>query len=346
MTDPSRPAAWTQSDPEQMRERLAAWAREGPGGRIEHLRRMPGHSGTSYGFDLVSVDGTRDPLVVRVPPFGVRHEGVTDVLRQAPLLEVLAGHGVPVPRVRFHGDGARWFGTPYLIVGRVEGHMPGDIFAGAVPAPTRAARDTLFDEAMGVLARIHDAGTARLPAGWSTPANLPALVDHWLALLERCERPDLLAPGRAAHAALRAAAPDADPRPGLVHGDFYQNNWMVADGRLTAVLDWESAHIGPSAIDVGYVAMMYDPAGWDPHLRTDLVDDDRPGHLLEAYTRASGAPVARATWFRALAGLRIGALTAYFVRLHRTGRRPDPTWDVIGPSAPFMLANAAALLDA
>ena len=125
------------------------------------------------------------------------------------------------------------------------------------------------------------------------------------------------------HSRLHASVPDSAPGTGLVHGDFYQNNWMASDGRLTAILDWESGHLGPTSIDVGYVAMMYDAASWDPALRTDLVDVDRPEHLLDRYASAAGAPVCHAAWFRALAGLRLGALTAYFVRLHRALRAAD-----------------------
>jgi len=45
-----------------------------------------------------------------------------------------------------------WFGTPYLIVDRVAGAAPGDVFAeGGAPAPAHA----VFAEAMRVLARIH-----------------------------------------------------------------------------------------------------------------------------------------------------------------------------------------------
>lgn len=339
------PTDWDQADPEQMHDRLAAWARSVAGGSADvgAVSRMPGHSGTTYGFDLHLPGADPQQLVIRVPPLGVRRSGVTDLLRQVPLLRLLEAADVPVPRVRSSGDDERWFGTPYLVVERVEGSMPGDIFAGAVPAPTRERRDVLFDQAIDVLARVHGVDAGALPQGWATPVHLPDLLGHWLRLLERCESPDLIAAGRGLHARLSATVPASRPPTGLVHGDFYQNNWMSCGDRLTAVLDWESAHLGPAPIDAGYVSMMYDPHSWDPALRTDLVDHDRPDHLLARYERASGRPLPHLEWYRALAGLRLGTLTAYFLRLHRTGRRPDDTWETIGPSAAPMFDRAASL---
>jgi len=90
--------------------------------------------------------------------------------------------------------------------------------------------------------------------------------------------------------------------------------------------------------------MMYDPASWDPALRTDLVDDDRPERILARYETTSGRPPGHPQWYRALTGPRLGTLTAYFLRLHRIGRRPDETWETIGPSAAYMFARATELV--
>lgn len=333
---------WDQGDPDRMRDRLAAWALAEAGSDVGAVARMPGHSGISYGFEL-----NGEPLVIRVPPLGVKRSGTTDVLRQVPLLRLLDAHDVPVPRVRFSGDDERWFGTPYLVVERVPGAMPGDIFDGVPPAPSDVERDALFGQAVDTLVRIHGIDPAPLPDGWATPVVLTELLDQWLRLLERCEDTSLnlgvdsalIDAGRG----LRASVPEP-PATGLVHGDFYQNNWMASGSTLTAVLDWESAHLGPAPIDAGYLAMMYDPASWDPALRTDLVDDHRPERLLARYEATSGRTLEHPEWYRALAGLRLGTLTVYFLRLHRTGRRPDETWETIGPSAASMFARATELV--
>lgn len=41
-------------------------------------------------------------------------------------------------------------------------------------------------------------------------------------------------------------------RIGLVHGDFRTGNYLVDDGELTAILDWEFAHWGDPCEDIGW----------------------------------------------------------------------------------------------
>lgn len=47
--------------------------------------------------------------------------------------------------------------------------------------------------------------------------------------------------------------PAAEGRPVLLHGDMTLANILLENGALTAVLDWEFAHIGDPAEEIGYV---------------------------------------------------------------------------------------------
>ena len=189
---------------------------------------------------------------------------------------------------------------------------------------------------MRVLADIHRTPP---PSGWGQAPALPAVVDHWRKLLDEAPEPSWIPAGAALHARLRAAVPEVGP-PGLVHADFYANNWMVADGRLVAVLDWEGAHRGDGRVDIGWIAMIYDRASWHPAQRSDITAAPDPEELVAGY----GAPPADVAWFRALAGLRLAALTAHYLNMHRSGQRPDATWESFGRSVPYMLERAVELL--
>jgi prepilin-type processing-associated H-X9-DG protein len=49
------------------------------------------------------------------------------------------------------------------------------------------------------------------------------------------------------------------PRPlrlSLVHGDFNPANFLFADGRVTALIDWENARIGDPREDLGWMVAM------------------------------------------------------------------------------------------
>jgi len=155
----------------------------------------------------------------------------------------------------------------------------------------------------------------------------------------RDPEPSWIPAGRTLHARLRAAVPDVGP-PGLVHADFYANNWMVDGGDLVAVLDWEGAHRGDARVDVGWIAMIYDRESWHPAQRPDIAAAPEPEDLVAAY----GAPLRGVAWFRALAGMRLAALTAHYLRMHRTGQRPDATWEAFGESVPYILGRAVAVL--
>lgn len=130
----------------------------------------------------------------------------------------------------------------------------------------------------------------------------------------------------------------------IVHGDFYSNNWLFADGSLTAVLDWEIASIGSPGLDIGWICMMYDPKSWSPARHQWSQWSPEPDFLVDAYLAAGGPAVPDLDWFRALAGFRLSCITAMGLRLHRTGRRPDPAWEVLGDAAPYMMNRAEELL--
>ncbi|MET0546052.1 MAG: phosphotransferase family protein [Caulobacterales bacterium] len=62
---------------------------------------------------------------------------------------------------------------------------------------------------------------------------------------------------------LLANVPPAEGRSVLLHGDIGFHNMLVDDGRLSALVDWEFAHIGDPAEDLGYVKNIIDGADWD-----------------------------------------------------------------------------------
>jgi aminoglycoside phosphotransferase (APT) family kinase protein len=142
----------------------------------------------------------------------------------------------------------------------------------------------------------------------------------------------------------RVTAP-ADTPLGVVHGDFYSNNWLFDGGRLTAVVDWENTVWGPKLVDIGWLCMIYDPASWGPR-RQPMLDWTPDPETLAARYAASGAEgLGQLPWFRALAGYRLACLTAHYLRLHRTGRRIDPVWEVFGDGFPAMIRRGHELLD-
>jgi aminoglycoside phosphotransferase (APT) family kinase protein len=316
------------------------WARAhfGPAAQVTDIARMPGHSSFTFGF-RVHADGATHRLVLRTPANRSRRQEAA-LVRQLPLLRMLTGHGLPVPSVRDGGTDPTWFGGPYTIVDHLPGATWGDVLADTEPTGP-ADRKGLFEQAVDTLASVHAVDIRTELPDWGESLRGPELADRWRDMLERYGDDESARRGRDVHRALHRRLPKHVE--GLVHGDFYSNNWLFDGTRLSAVLDWEAAQIGPPAADLGWLAMMYDPDSWDVTCRPDLALSPTPEELLARYQAVTGSTVADVRWYWALAGFRLAALTAYFVAHHRDGRRPDPVWERINRSAPHLLARARQL---
>jgi Ser/Thr protein kinase RdoA (MazF antagonist) len=69
-----------------------------------------------------------------------------------------------------------------------------------------------------------------------------------------------------------------------IHGDFFPGNVLVADGRVTAVLDWEEARVDWPAIDLAAGVWHFPPRGGE-------LDRDLARRFVATYRDAGGLPV-------------------------------------------------------
>src|SRR5262249_31949082 len=86
---------------------------------------------------------------------------------------------------------------------------------------------------------------------------------------------------------LLAHAPACD-RATLVHGDFRVGNVMFDERGLTAVLDWELAHVGDPLEDLGWLAVRAWRFGRDDLAVGGLCARES---FWELYERETGAPI-------------------------------------------------------
>jgi aminoglycoside phosphotransferase (APT) family kinase protein len=239
---------------------------------------------------------------------------------QAELLGAAAWASVPVARVIAHGGEDTVLGASWIVMEEVRGTTdPAAILAGeGVPAPAE-----LIESIAAALAAVH-----RMPAD----ERLVPRVDDPLAQLRKLH--DRLGqPHPTFELAFRALGPDRPPaRCALVHGDFRVGNLMVAPGGVSAVLDWELAHVGDPLEDLGWLCV---PA-WR------FTRPDRPAaglgtreQLAAAYERQSGVGVELAAVRRwELAGtLRWGVICVMQAFTHLSGASRSVEHAVIGRRA-------------
>lgn len=244
-------------------ERVSAFLSERLGGRVQvdTLRRFPvGFSWVTYGVDLscdASLTLPAKSMILRL--------GLDDGLyapyssqRQTEVLSALERCPMPTPRVYWNSDDRSVLGAPFFFCERVTGRAPLPS-EGGPDDPVPEHRASLADQFVTGLADLH-----RFP--WQDAAELadwePGLtlensalhqVDVCLQDYQRWAMRPEPAVLWAAHW-LRRHAPKAS-RLGIVHGDYRIGNFLVQDGRMTAMLDWESAHIGDPHEDLGWASL-------------------------------------------------------------------------------------------
>jgi aminoglycoside phosphotransferase (APT) family kinase protein len=328
----------------ELAPKLQAWSRVmyGSEARVGHVGSLGGHSGVTIGFDVLVPGYPVEELVLKIPPAGVNRKNNFDVLRQVPLLRALEARDVPAPRARWWSGDESTFGAPCLIMSRLRGGPLPDVFG---PDAGRGVVDAeaLFAQAIRALVKVHSIDAEEL-ASWNVVRMLPEEIDHWVQVLHKSTNADWIRQGMAVRELLHRLAPHHSPF-GLVHGDFYSNNW-VFDGRLlTGIVDWEGSSLGPYLLDLGWVCTMYDTASWGATRRTRMGWHPEPPFFIDLYASLSGMDLTDIGWYRAVAGYRLACITAYYYERQLRGKQhPNPAWDVLGESVPFLFERAAALL--
>jgi aminoglycoside phosphotransferase (APT) family kinase protein len=287
--------------------------------------------GASRQTFLVSAEADR--YVLRRDPPGAP----SNTLRvEADLLDLAAAAGVPVPDViAFEPAGGR-FETDGILMREVE---------GTSVAPRILRREELEDARAGLvrelgaaLARIHSiAAPASLPGGGGDPW-LDA-CDGWATELDRT---DFTMPAlEAGLRRLRLDRPEAPIRQAVVHGDFRLGNLIVSPAGLAAVIDWELAHTGDPAEDIGWLCIRSWRFGNDALPVAGLGGLDE---FLGAYEAAGGTVPdrRRIAWWEAMGNVKWAVVCARQAADHLSGvrrshelaslgrRACEPEWDLGG----------------
>ena len=276
---------------------------------IEHLiRESGGASRQTWSFDAV-VNGARHGLILRRDPPTLgpaasspqsEHSTSLDRTTEFRVLRAAFQAGVRAPEVLFELSPADGLGEAY-VMRRI----------GGTAIARKLLRDPPYEKARGriagqlgeILARIHAVDIKGLP-----PLAHRQAADHIAGLRRQL---DLLGqPQPVFELALswldrRKPAPTAEPV--LVHGDYRTGNYLADESGVTAILDWEGAHLGDPVEDLGWLCVK----SW----RFGAVDKPAAGfgsreELWTAYARAGGDTVdpARAHWWEVFGTARWGII--------------------------------------
>jgi aminoglycoside phosphotransferase (APT) family kinase protein len=320
-----------------MAEELAAGVAEvlaeRTGERPSRVELSPIPGGASRETLLIEA-GDRRYVLRRDPPGS---ESLVPIGDEFALIGAAADAGTPVPEpVAFEPDGGR-FETAGMLMAEVEG-------TSVAPRILRkpeyeAARGRLADQLAQALARIHAIDPGTLDGVLPEPVVDPALaqIEEWERQLDAIGEP--LPTVELGLRWLRAKLPEpVEPR--LVHGDFRLGNFIVDEAGLGAVIDWELAHLGDPAEDIGWLCIR----SWR------FGNDDRPvagvGDLepfLASYEAAGGNPIGpeRLRFWEVLGNVKWAIICARQAHDHLSGVRRshelaslgrricEPEWDLL-----------------
>ncbi len=266
-----------------------------------------GHSNLTYSCS----DAAGRKYVLRRPPLGHVLESAHDMGREYRIVSALADSAVPVAQTFGLSADAQVNGAPFFVMAYVDGVVVHDCdVAATLPAPQRQQLATHLIEVLVALHRItpadvglddlgrHDSYIARQLKRWTR--QWLATTTHPIPAMEECSR-------------LLAERMPEQIGTAIVHGDYRLGNFIVGEGRLRAVLDWELCTLGDPLADVGYLLNNW--AG--PDDTTPSLDDRSPtvaggfptrADLSSQYAAASGRDLTNINYYRAFQHWRLGAI--------------------------------------
>jgi aminoglycoside phosphotransferase (APT) family kinase protein len=297
------------------KQQLADWLTDEVGEPVEvsQLRRTSaGFSRENWVFDATWARETH-ALIARRDPVG--SVLATDRRVETAVLLALAETGVPSPTLRWADlDGDR-LGRPALIMDLAPGQCDGFVLNGPRPLEERIElAHRIYDRLAGIhLVRWRALGLADSLEHPGSKAALRA-VDHWESELRRVQlepEPELTF----VLAWLRANAPSNDVTA-LVHGDFKPGNLLLDGDHVSAVLDWETAHLGDPHEDLGWVT---NPLRAGEHR---IAGAWEPQDLLDRWSRATGLEVNpdAVQWWQVLANVKLSVIVLTGSRAFVEGR--------------------------
>jgi aminoglycoside phosphotransferase (APT) family kinase protein len=271
-------------------------------------------------FDAVWREGghdVREPLIVRRDPLGGLLE--TDRATEFAVLRALQASAVPAPLPRWIDATGTSLGRPSLVMRRESGSCDYFVVNGERPLSERVR---LAERFCDLLAEVHlvDWRTTGMAAFLTDPGPMASVteLERWEAVLRRDQLeayPEL----ELAKVWLLANAPRSSTTV-LVHGDFKPGNVLLDGERMTALLDWELAHLGDPMEDLGWVTQ---PLRMKEHLIGGAWEHRE---LFDRYTRATGREVDEMSvaWWRVFASYKTAVMQVTGLRAFVEGRCDTP----------------------
>lgn len=326
------------TDDDVVRRAREAAQRTWPDADVVRVRRLEGGvSSLTYAAHLTTGEADH-PVVLKFAPPGLEPVRNRDVLRQARLLDRLAGlDGFPVPAVLLRDDGDPPDVPPMFAMEL----RPGQAYEPQLDVSDEPpSADEVVERQQALtraLARLHTSTPEQLGLADEPESSVEEELQRWQRLFATVDA-DIAAGHEKLGDRLAEHVP-AGVAPRVVHGDYRAANMLFVGLALEAVIDWEIWSVGDPRPDLAWVLLHADP----PHVfhLDRSAADVAAGRgmpsarvLLSTYLDAraelgaSDAELAGMAadlpWFIAVAHYKVASTVAVIWKRERKRTEPDP----------------------
>lgn len=335
------------------RERLNEWIRASdvPGtGPITSIEKLRGGLANA----VFRIERGDVAFILRRPPASVSDQRNRAMLREARILQALAGSDVPHPEFYAVCDDTSVIGACFYLMEPLEGAAPQGELQGNYASEV-SWRNAMGPQLVSAAAKLGSIDPETLglsdfgkPDGWHERQ-----VVRWRSQLEGYATTPGYDPRELPHVDevgrwLSDNLPD-DRRIGIIHGDFQFPNVMFSleEPKITGVIDWELSTLGDPLLDLGWILASWweesDPPGKNP-LVTPWDGFMSRRDLVRRYGEITGRDMGAMPWFFTLACYKLACILEGTYAASKAGKVPETVGAQVHAYATWLMAKADQLI--
>jgi aminoglycoside phosphotransferase (APT) family kinase protein len=262
------------------------------------------------------------------------------VIREARIIQSLAGTGVPVPTILAIGEDPSILGAPFFVMNYVDGDV---VRRAGLPERLAAQPESHHRIGEGLI----DTLVALHAVDWRSTALaelshpdrfLPRQVDRWMAQLATYRSRELDGVDEVA-GWLAANLPD-DGELTVMHGDYKLDNLIWArqpPPRVVGVVDFEMTTVGDPLIDLAWALIFWPEesnlialaAPGSPN-GIDADHCQSPAELAGRYAAATGRDLSNFDWYQAFSAWKLAIVLEASYTKYRRGESRNPHHEFFG----------------
>jgi aminoglycoside phosphotransferase (APT) family kinase protein len=300
--------------------------------------------------EMFRVDRLGQSWVVRRAPLAAVSDTAHQVIREARIMQSLAGTGVPLPTILAIGDDPGILGAPFFVMDYVDGDV---VRRNGLPEHLAAEPDSHHGIGEGLI----DALVALHAVDWrsttltelSRPEGfLTRQVDRWMSQLATYRSRELDGVDEVA-TWLSGNLPDHGDLT-VMHGDYKLDNLIWSPyppPRVAAVVDFEMTTVGDPLIDLAWALIFWPEEGNLIALAApgspNGIDADQcqsPADLAGRYAAATGRDLSNFDWYQAFSAWKLAIVLEASYTKYRRGESRNPHHEFFGFVVDQLLSRA------